>query len=1101
MTRIGKYEIKSEIEGGKEFRVRAFQALDGDISRAVTLKLLAKPGDRLADRFRREVSCVARLRVPTVIAIYELGEHEGCPFVVMPDLGNDHVGRAIEEQRSLTLLQKTLILERIAAGAGEMQRGGLAYLGIRPSAVALANDGATIQDFGVVRLFAADTESAYLSPEESNAGYPPDSLCDVFAFGVLCYQFLAGAHPFGDSRSREALSRDPRLQIPPLRGALPDCPENLEKLVSRLLEGRREFRYQTFDDVLDELRPIVQGLKRAGAANLWADGRRLMREGKLEEAQSVVRQSLQLHPDDPDAGQISAELSDLMRNRRLKTRIEDLWLQAEQAAANRRFFQAVEILTSASRLDESGMETTSRLDAARTRLNNSLAAGEFTVEAQNLLAQHQVEEARAKVALALARDPEEPEAIRLRDEIDRVLGLQNRLQSLTSEAGSLLSQQRFAEAVRLLESAPHELSKDPGLSDLLGRARAALEQAKTIEHALARCNELREANRFDQALDEVNRALAKLPGEAALLALRHDVHAQAESYRLAAAVRQVLDEVNWLLAEDRPDLAVRFLKQRGAGIANEPALAGRLAELEQTLAAWERRRLLESLQDFSVHADGDKDRPDRAIALLPVLDTLLSAGVPPEVADAATRFRKRLRAHATLAEVRLYLAAGNVDHAEQTLRKGLDSFEGFPAAALAQKQVEACREYLRERRRAQVSLARNQLTEAEQILVRLAAPDRPEVQTLLEVVRTRRAATDDATFRESVRERARNLLRQGSQDDADNLIRNLGILFPAEPASVQDRPVVSAGRPRPLKAPASLSISEPAAVPARATVGLLPEHLEVFRSRMKGILAPVSSRVPAVALVAGLITLSAASAAIWRFTRVAASTAAARPVSVSSVVPGSPNSPALSEAHTSPAATPVPDKAAPAGRVAATSSSVKRVAKPAPEAERPVPRAFLKTNLPASPAPTGPVTLPAPPSAAVSSPALDASAVPVIIGQVALSVPPPSVPPPSVPKPPSAAPAPPPHRGEVQLPKLISGKTPAFPPLAHQNHISGTVNIEVLIDLQGRVKSITAVHGNPLLTKAAIEALAAWRFQPASVDGNPVEARTTVTMHFDDRQR
>src|SRR5579871_85229 len=81
---IGKYEIVAEIGASKHARVKVFRALDRALSRPVVVKLVADASDhRLAEQFRRDVRAIAQLRVPNLIAIHELAEHEGLPFAAM----------------------------------------------------------------------------------------------------------------------------------------------------------------------------------------------------------------------------------------------------------------------------------------------------------------------------------------------------------------------------------------------------------------------------------------------------------------------------------------------------------------------------------------------------------------------------------------------------------------------------------------------------------------------------------------------------------------------------------------------------------------------------------------------------------------------------------------------------------------------------------------------------------------------------------------------------------------------------------------------------------------------------------------------------------
>src|SRR5437763_8429061 len=86
--------------------------------------------------------------------------------------------------------------------------------------------------------------------------------------------------------------------------------------------------------------------------------------------------------------------------------------------------------------------------------------------------------------------------------------------------------------------------------------------------------------------------------------------------------------------------------------------------------------------------------------------------------------------------------------------------------------------------------------------------------------------------------------------------------------------------------------------------------------------------------------------------------------------------------------------------------------------------------------------------------------------------------------------------GNVQQAKLISQPKPAYPPLAKQARISGTVKLGVVIAADGTMRDIGVISGHPLLIPAALEAVKQWRYQPTLLNGEPVEVSTQIDVNF-----
>lgn len=1287
-TRIGKYEVEAEIGSSSGGRVRVFRALDRGTGRPVTLKLLADVTDkRRGDRFRWEVACVAKLRHPNVVAVYELGEHVGLPFAAIEHLGDHDLSATIRSQQQLTLLQKLLTLSQVVDGVRAVHRCGLAYLGLRPSAIALDSDGsATIHEFGVVRLTGGERDDVgrYAAPEEFTTGFVADSLCDVFAFGVVCYEFLTGSHPFrGDGASETMISilhREPSS----LRDLVPECPEALERLVHRSLEKRRELRYQNFDDIRDETALIVQEVKRSQANTLWTDSGRMVGEPESDKPQRVTREPLQF-PSDHDNGQpMGTELRGLLQTRTSRSRIEGLWRRADEEAAARRFSRAVEILRSALQLDADSPETRDRLDRMTEQLEQVQRAAQLVVEAQSLLDNQSFNQAHVKVLEALERDSQSAEANQLltvitgaierRDreakvekELEKAKSLlllesfepalailaalraespepwlidqwiahvqaqqreshrQSRVQDVARETESLLAQQRYSDAAALLDAADREFPDAWLLADLRVRTREALENAETISKVLAQSVQLRQDEQFQEAIEVLDAALRTYPAETALVTARRELEAQQQNSKQGTAVRQALDEVQWLLDQDRPDLAVRFLRERSAAAANDPRLASRLDDIEKSLPEWEQRRFLHVIQDYCLSRVAALEQLEQWPVALTVLDeALVACPASGEMMEAAERLRRRLQdqerrkkvarrveaieqkiaakawtdalsliesAHrdfpgepqlealtekvqqarrradldTTVSEVRLHLTEGETDQADQVLRKAMKSRTSEPTLLALQDELSASKKYRDEWRKAQVLVGRRHFAEAEQMLVRLVAPDRPEVRILLDMVREARSASDEKDFYRRRREEALRLLQQGSREQAVELLRKLLVLYPQDPVLEKDLQSVHSGdvdkrRPleqerrsveqerrsleqerrfleqerRPLEPERRSVPQERRSVeperrpieperrpiePERRSVeperrGVEQEWLptensaidvtfvavpEPSEARPFGELVPKPVWPAPVArklvVVGGLSLAVVAGIALWTVSSWRAPTEAATQAPAAHIADSQVAKAALPSAFDE---APKPSPAGPRR----SERLLERPLDPLPSSQSADSTRFRRAFIPppsrASDSAAPPTSIPVPPGVVPASGGAGLSfGVQALVEAVSPRASPiaPEVPRPVVvsivPQEPARV------GGKSQEVRLISSPAPVFPAFAKEQHVFGAVALEATVDKQGAVTQVNPLRGHPYLVRAAKDAVLKWRYQPAMLNGQPIEAKVTITINFE----
>ena len=1099
-ARIGKYEVEAEI--GQSASVKVFRALDRDTGRPVTLKVLTDVEDRtMVERFRREIAAASGLRNRNFIAIYELGEHVGLPFAAMQHLDGDDLRRILQTHRSLTLLQKMLIMWQVAEGVQTAYRGGLSYVGVRPSAIVLSADGnITIQDFGIVRLGGLDADDAalYLAPEELTGGEVPDELCDIFAWGTVYYELLTGNHPFrignpGDL-SIDVLHHEPAR----LRELAPDCPEALERLVHRALEKQRELRYQSLDDVRFDAEPILRDLKRGRAAVLSREARRLMDAQNLDEAQAVLREALELDPDNQTAHRLRNAAQDQLQRRRVQPRVQTLLREAEEEAAAHRFARAAEILKAALRLDNTNGEVKSRLEQVLVRLAQIQKCAQLVAEGRRLLEQRNLAEAHERATAALEVDPYHAEAAKLieaigeailREEADAKIGAQ------LAKAKSLLLLQSFDEALSILE-------------DL----RAEFPDSAVVEHWLAHVAE----------------------------------------HKKEAALRRVTDEAQWLAGQDRPDLAVQLLREKLAELPGEPQIVTQLADLEKTLPGWQQRRFV---QDAVTRSTGLEQAQQWAVALTVLEEALETVPESIELLQAAERLRallrdqevhkklarrldaidqkmslgawpqaipliesalvefpdapelrallaeaqsglKRSECEAAAAEVRRCLSDGETEQAEATLRTAIDLLGEEPALRELLEELEADKRYREEWRMAQILFGRRQLKEAEQILSRLAAQKRPEAQALLETVRQARSASEEEDFYNRGREKALKLIQQQQLEQAADLLRNLLSLFPGDAILERD-----------LQSVQSLRAPEAAAAPVVEKPVPIEEPLQK-EPAYRTVAAPLPARPPLSDaqkryVLIGLIALlvMAVGVIVARSRR-----PASLPAKASVSTPAPQKAPAKADAPAATTKAAFAESRQPAVPVPAPSQPAQAVAKPATESKAAADKSVAE-NKPAPAQAAAPKPFDPPRVQTSRSVALAIAPGPAISvsDRNVASLPVSALPPPTIPAPPAAprvvvpdpGPAPRPSGGRVVPAKLISRPTPSMPALARTRGVYGTVKLTGTVDTHGNLTNVKVLSGNPILTNVAKDAVMQWRYQPATLNGEPTEAPVDIQIEFE----
>ncbi|MCS6883373.1 MAG: protein kinase [Oscillochloridaceae bacterium] len=265
---IGRYQIRSELgRGGMAVVYRAF---DPEAEREVAVKVL--PRELLHDpafraRFRREVEAVAALEHPAIVPLYDSGEHEGQPYMVMRLMTGGSLADRLR-RGPLPLAQAARIIAELAPALDAAHAAGLIHRDVKPDNVLFDQTGQPyLADFGVVWMMQASTvltRSAvigtpdYMAPELSRPG-GLSPLVDVYALGVMLFEMLTGRPPYQTDTPLGTLVAHVTEPIPDVRAHRPWLPAATRIVIERALAKDPRARYRSAGELAADLTALAAG--------------------------------------------------------------------------------------------------------------------------------------------------------------------------------------------------------------------------------------------------------------------------------------------------------------------------------------------------------------------------------------------------------------------------------------------------------------------------------------------------------------------------------------------------------------------------------------------------------------------------------------------------------------------------------------------------------------------------------------------------------------------------------------------------------------------------------------------------------------------------
>ena len=263
-TLFGKRYAVAETLGSGGMAV-VYRARDGELDRDVAIKVLAEHlamDTEFRKRFLREAKLAGRLSHPNVVNVYDAGEIEGRPFIVMEHVDGATLAEELAARRRFPADEAVELISQACAGLQHAHEHGLVHRDIKPRNLLLRPDGLLkIADFGIARavggtqLTASGTvlgTAVYSAPEQAS-GEQVTTAADIYSVGAVLYELIAGQPPFTFETLPELVLKQRTGRVASLREHVSDVPGHLDEMVLRCLAPEPSARPASAEALAREL--------------------------------------------------------------------------------------------------------------------------------------------------------------------------------------------------------------------------------------------------------------------------------------------------------------------------------------------------------------------------------------------------------------------------------------------------------------------------------------------------------------------------------------------------------------------------------------------------------------------------------------------------------------------------------------------------------------------------------------------------------------------------------------------------------------------------------------------------------------------------------
>lgn len=268
LAEIDDYRLIRHLGSGGFARVyQAVPNLSLNEKHSVAIKVFSEAAlesDDFKERVEREVATCQSLDHPNIVKIHKSGEQDGRHFLVMEFVQGETLSSLLRKG-PLPVSRTVELLTQLAAGLSHAHQKSIIHRDIKPDNVILTSHGPKIMDFGLARLEGATTITQtgiaigsphYMSPEQGLGERELDGRCDQYALGVVAFEMLTGEKLFEGDQPVQIVVK--QVKEPPRSPSAlrPEVPDQLSRIVLRMLSKKREDRFASMDQVVAQLKQL-----------------------------------------------------------------------------------------------------------------------------------------------------------------------------------------------------------------------------------------------------------------------------------------------------------------------------------------------------------------------------------------------------------------------------------------------------------------------------------------------------------------------------------------------------------------------------------------------------------------------------------------------------------------------------------------------------------------------------------------------------------------------------------------------------------------------------------------------------------------------------